>query len=107
MEVQKVLEEAARAGHRLDPLLHGRGLEAPVGQRHALRVEMVKGVKAMGLETCMTLGRSTRTRPKPGPGGLDYYNHNLDTSPEFYGSSSPPAPTPSACKPWPTCAMRG
>src|SRR5689334_4041245 len=49
-------------------------------------VEMVRAVKALGLETCATLGML-----KPGQAeqlreaGLDYYNHNLDTSPEFYG----------------------
>ena len=46
---------------------------------------MVEGVKALGLETCMTLGMLTRkqvTRLKDC--GLDYYNHNIDTSPEYY-----------------------
>jgi len=49
-------------------------------------LEMVREVKAMGLETCCTLGML-----KPGmaeqlkQAGLDYYNHNLDTAPEFYG----------------------
>jgi biotin synthase len=49
-------------------------------------IPMVEGVKALGLETCVTLGML-----KPGQAerlreaGLDYYNHNLDTSPEFYG----------------------
>ena len=46
---------------------------------------MVEGVKALGLETCATLGMLTgeqATRLKAS--GLDYYNHNLDTSPEFY-----------------------
>jgi biotin synthase len=47
---------------------------------------LIEGVKALGLETCVTLGML-----KPGQAerlrdaGLDYYNHNLDTSPEFYG----------------------
>ncbi|MBM3385936.1 MAG: biotin synthase BioB, partial [Betaproteobacteria bacterium] len=47
---------------------------------------MIAGVKALGMETCATLGML-----KPGQAerlreaGLDYYNHNLDTSPEFYG----------------------
>ncbi len=48
--------------------------------------EMIAGVKAMGLETCVTLGMLTApqsTRLKEA--GLDYYNHNLDTSPEYYG----------------------
>lgn len=48
-------------------------------------IEMVRSVKALGLETCLTLGML-----KPGQAsrlkdaGLDYYNHNLDTAPEFY-----------------------
>jgi biotin synthase len=49
--------------------------------------EMVSGVKALGLETCMTLGM---LRPEQAvalkEAGLDYYNHNLDTSPEYYDS---------------------
>ncbi len=48
---------------------------------------MVEGVKALGLESCVTLGmldgaQAARLRDS----GLDYYNHNLDTSPEFYGT---------------------
>ncbi len=47
---------------------------------------MVEGVKGLGLETCATLGMLTRTQAQKLKGaGLDYYNHNLDTSPEFYG----------------------
>jgi len=47
---------------------------------------MVEGVKALGLETCATLGMLTVGQAKRLKGsGLDYYNHNLDTSPEFYG----------------------
>ena len=48
---------------------------------------MVEGVKALGLETCVTLGMldgGQAQRLKSA--GLDYYNHNLDTSPEFYGA---------------------
>jgi biotin synthase len=48
---------------------------------------MVAGVKAMGLETCMTLGMLTSAQAcRLAEAGLDYYNHNLDTSPEHYGS---------------------
>lgn len=48
--------------------------------------EMVRGVKEMGLETCMTLGMLEDEQAKElADAGLDYYNHNLDTSPEFYG----------------------
>ena len=48
--------------------------------------EMIRGVKAMGLETCVTLGMlETHQAQALREAGLDYYNHNLDTSPEFYG----------------------
>jgi biotin synthase len=47
---------------------------------------MVEGVRALGLETCATLGMLTAPQAARLKGaGLDYYNHNLDTSPEFYG----------------------
>jgi biotin synthase len=47
---------------------------------------MVEGVKALGLETCATLGMLTAPQARRlKDAGLDYYNHNLDTSPEFYG----------------------
>ena len=49
--------------------------------------EMVAGVKALGLETCATLGMLTRQQARRlKAAGLDYYNHNLDTSPEYYGA---------------------
>jgi biotin synthase len=47
---------------------------------------MVEGVKVLGLETCATLGMLTAPQAcRLRDSGLDYYNHNLDTSPEFYG----------------------
>jgi biotin synthase len=49
--------------------------------------EMVAGVKALGLETCATLGMLTQHQARRlKTAGLDYYNHNLDTSPEYYGA---------------------
>jgi biotin synthase len=49
--------------------------------------EMVAGVKALGLETCATLGMLTQHQARRlKAAGLDYYNHNLDTSPEYYGT---------------------
>lgn len=49
-------------------------------------IKMVKEVKALGMETCLTLGMLTETQSQQlKDAGLDYYNHNLDTSPEFYG----------------------
>lgn len=48
-------------------------------------VEMVQGVKALGMETCVTLGMLTDSQTQRlKEGGLDYYNHNLDTSEEYY-----------------------
>jgi biotin synthase len=49
-------------------------------------MEMVKAVKALGMETCVTLGMLRDGQAeKLKTAGLDYYNHNLDTAPEFYG----------------------
>ena len=55
--------------------------------RHLTQVaRMVEGVKALGLETCVTLGMLAPGQAEElKDAGLDYYNHNLDTSPEFYG----------------------
>jgi biotin synthase len=48
--------------------------------------EMISAVRAIGLETCVTLGMLTSAQAgRLKDAGLDYYNHNLDTSPEFYG----------------------
>lgn len=48
--------------------------------------QMIEGVKAMGLESCVTLGMLTHSQSqKLKAAGLDYYNHNLDTSPDYYG----------------------
>ncbi len=50
-------------------------------------IEMIKIVKDMGMETCVTLGMLEEQQAKKlKEVGLDYYNHNLDTSPEFYGT---------------------
>ena len=49
-------------------------------------IDMITEVKAMGMETCVTLGMLKEEQAKRlKEAGLDYYNHNLDTSPEFYG----------------------
>ena len=48
--------------------------------------DMVRGVKALGLETCMTLGMLSEAQASGlAQAGLDFYNHNLDTSEEYYG----------------------
>ena len=49
-------------------------------------IDMITEVKAMGMETCVTLGMLSEAQAsRLKDAGLDYYNHNLDTSPEFYG----------------------
>ncbi|MDF0584798.1 biotin synthase BioB [Bradyrhizobium yuanmingense] len=49
--------------------------------------DMVSAVKGLGMESCVTLGMLTATQAvKLSEAGLDFYNHNVDTSPEFYGS---------------------
>ena len=49
-------------------------------------IEMIEAVRDMGMETCVTLGMLTEKQTQRlKEAGLDYYNHNLDTSPEFYG----------------------
>jgi biotin synthase len=57
-------------------------------QRHMdCLLHMVREVKALGMETCMTLGMLEPAQAQElGRAGLDYYNHNLDTDPEFYGN---------------------
>lgn len=56
-------------------------------ERHIEQInEMVSGVKALGLETCLTAGMLADGQAEQlKEAGLDYYNHNLDTAPEFYG----------------------
>lgn len=50
-------------------------------------IEMITEVKSLGMETCVTLGMlSAQQSQRLKDAGLDYYNHNLDTSPEFYGN---------------------
>ncbi len=60
--------------------------EVPDGEQFDQVVEMVKGVRQMGLEACCTLGMLREDQAeKLAEAGLTAYNHNLDTSPEFYG----------------------
>jgi biotin synthase len=61
--------------------------QAPEGREFENVLEMVRGVSALGMEVCCTLGMLTATQAaKLKAAGLTAYNHNLDTSPEFYGS---------------------
>src|SRR5260370_12167380 len=61
--------------------------QAPEGREFENVLKMVRGVSALGLEVCCTLGMLTEEQAKRlRDAGLTAYNHNLDTSPEFYGS---------------------
>jgi biotin synthase len=63
----------------------GAAWRNPTDRNLARVVEMVEGVKALGMETCLTLGMLSAAQARRlKDAGLDYYNHNLDTSPEFY-----------------------
>lgn len=88
MEVRKVLEEARRAkSSGATRFCMGAAWKNPPAKDMPYIFEMVKGVKELGLETCMTLGMLNEDQAKQlAEAGLDYYNHNLDTSPEFYGN---------------------
>jgi biotin synthase len=86
MEVEAVLNKAAEAKAKgSSRFCMGAAWKNPNKRDMPYVLEMVKGVKAMGLETCMTLGMLDEEQADELAGaGLDYYNHNLDTSPEFY-----------------------
>jgi len=88
MEVEAVLAEAraAKAGGATRFCM-GAAWRAPKDRDLDKVCAMVKGVKALGMETCVTLGMLDGAQAERlKQSGLDYYNHNLDTSPEFYGS---------------------
>ena len=83
-EVVKAAKAAQAAG--ADRFCMGAAWREPSVEDMATVVEMVKEVRALGLETCATLGMLNDEQTEQlRTAGLDYYNHNLDTSPEFYG----------------------
>ncbi|MFG1488019.1 biotin synthase BioB [Oceanospirillum sp. HFRX-1_2] len=86
MEVQKVLQQAKAAKETgASRFCMGAAWKSPSKKDFPVVLEMVKGVKSLGLETCMTLGMLDKDQAKElSSAGLDYYNHNLDTSPEYY-----------------------
>jgi len=87
MDLKAVLAEAraAKAGGA-SRFCMGAAWRSPKDRDLEKVCEMVEGVKALGLETCATLGMLTSGQAlRLKSCGLDYYNHNLDTSPEFYG----------------------
>ncbi|ASM31424.1 MULTISPECIES: biotin synthase BioB [Serratia] len=88
LQVEKVLQSARTAKEAgSSRFCMGAAWSNPHERDMPYLEEMVRGVKALGLETCMTLGKLTDSQvERLANVGLDYYSHNLDTSPEYYGS---------------------
>jgi len=86
MEVEKVLTEARAAKDAgASRFCMGAAWRNPKDKDLDQVCAMVEGVKALGMETCVTLGMLTfEQTARLKQAGLDYYNHNLDTSPEYY-----------------------
>ncbi|MCF4165539.1 biotin synthase BioB [Zavarzinia compransoris] len=86
MAVGAVLEEARRAKEAgASRYCMGAAWRSPKDRDLDQVIEMIQGVKAMGMETCVTLGMLDGDQAQRlKHAGLDYYNHNLDTSPEYY-----------------------
>jgi biotin synthase len=86
LEIEKVLAEARAAKEGgSSRFCMGAAWRSPREKDMPYVLEMVKQVKALGLETCMTLGMLSKDQTERlAEAGLDYYNHNLDTSPEYY-----------------------
>ena len=87
MEVQKVIEAAKKAKEDgASRFCMGAAWRNPKDRDMPYIQKMIEEVKGLGMETCMTLGSLTSEQAKTlADTGLDYYNHNVDTSPEFYG----------------------
>src|SRR6201986_900816 len=87
MDVEAVLADAARAkAAGASRFCMGAAWRNPKDRDLDAVCRMVEGVKALGMETCVTLGMLTGAQAgRLKHAGLDYYNHNLDTSPEYYG----------------------
>ncbi|MGD9828065.1 MAG: biotin synthase BioB [Hyphomicrobiaceae bacterium] len=88
MDVDKVLSAAARAKEAGATrfCMGAAWREVKDGKQFDQVLDMVRGVKSLGLEACVTLGMvNERQAERLAEAGLDAYNHNLDTSPEFYG----------------------
>ncbi len=86
MSLDMVLEEAQKAKDSgATRYCMGAAWRSPKPRDEPAIVEMVKQVKALGLETCMTLGMLNPDQAQTfAEAGLDYYNHNIDTSERFY-----------------------
>ncbi len=87
LPVDEVLANARAAKARgASRFCMGAAWRGPKDQDLAPVLEMVREVKALGLQTCVTLGMLKEGQAEQlADAGLDYYNHNLDTAPDFYG----------------------
>ncbi|WP_260292737.1 biotin synthase BioB [Sedimenticola hydrogenitrophicus] len=84
-EVKRAAREAREKG--ATRFCMGAAWRNPTDKNLERVVEMIRAVHDMGMETCVTLGMLTESQAQSlKEAGLDYYNHNLDTSPEFYGN---------------------
>ncbi|PLX62888.1 biotin synthase BioB [Sedimenticola selenatireducens] len=84
-EVKRAAQEAKDKG--ATRFCMGAAWRNPTDKNLQRVVEMIRTVHDMGMETCVTLGMLTEQQAQSlKEAGLDYYNHNLDTSPEFYGN---------------------
>lgn len=86
MEVERVVDAARKAKQGgASRYCMGAAWTSPKDRDMDALIAMVEGVKSLGLETCMTLGMLTDEQTgQLKDAGLDYYNHNVDTSEEFY-----------------------
>jgi biotin synthase len=87
MQIEQVIEAAKAAkASGSSRFCMGAAWRSPHDRDIPAIEAMIKEVKSLGLETCMTLGMLTESQADTlSEAGLDYYNHNLDTSKEFYG----------------------
>ncbi len=87
LEVSRVVEEAKAARQNgASRFCMGAAWRSPRDKDMPYVLDMVRQVKDLGMETCMTLGMLNEGQAGAlAEAGLDYYNHNLDTSPEYYG----------------------
>ncbi len=87
LKVEKVIEEARAAkANGSSRFCMGAAWRSPAEKDMPYVLHMVREVKKLGMETCMTLGMLDADKSQRlAEVGLDYYNHNLDTSPEYYG----------------------
>ena len=87
LEVARVVEEARAARDKgASRFCMGAAWRSPRDKDMPYVLDMIRQVKDLGMETCMTLGMLDPGQAEAlADAGLDYYNHNLDTSPEYYG----------------------